>query len=124
MGYIICYANGLLVWASRVQSTYSLSTTEAKYHALSATARKVIYLTRFWSEIKSKKIADVNDLPSTHCKVFEDNSGALELARVPKMQPHTKHINVEVHHFRLYIRDKLMKILPINLKDQPADIFT
>jgi hypothetical protein len=26
--------------------------------------------------------------------VFEDNSGALELARLPKLCPRTKHINV------------------------------
>ncbi len=32
--------------------------------------------------------------PHVYCKVFEDNSGALELAKLPKMQPCTKHINM------------------------------
>mmetsp|Transcript_39616 Transcript_39616/g.95738 ORF Transcript_39616/g.95738 Transcript_39616/m.95738 type:complete len:82 (+) Transcript_39616:234-479(+) len=28
-----------------------------------------------------------------HCKVFEDNSGALEIAKVHKFRPRTKHLN-------------------------------
>jgi len=32
--------------------------------------------------------------PYVYCKVFEDNSSALELARLPKLRPRTKHINV------------------------------
>ena len=38
--------------------------------------------------------------PKVHCTVFEDNSGTLELARLPKMRPRTKHINQSFHHFR------------------------
>jgi hypothetical protein len=34
-----------------------------------------------------------------YCKVFEDNSGALELARLPKLRPWTKRINLCYHHF-------------------------
>jgi hypothetical protein len=32
--------------------------------------------------------------PYVYCKVFEDNAGALELARLPKLRPRTKHMNV------------------------------
>jgi hypothetical protein len=38
-----------------------------------------------------------------HCKVFEDNSGVLEIAQVPKMQLHTKHINIKYYHFHDYV---------------------
>jgi hypothetical protein len=34
------------------------------------------------------------------CKLFEDNSGAMTLAKSPAMRPRTKHINVKYHHFR------------------------
>ena len=37
-GYVITYANCPIIWASKMQTTYSLSTTEAKYHALSTAA--------------------------------------------------------------------------------------
>jgi hypothetical protein len=58
------------------------------------------------------------------CKVFEDKSGALELARLPKLRPSTKHINVCYHHFCKYVHMELIKILPIDIKDQIADTLT
>jgi len=59
-----------------------------------------------------------------YCKVFEDNSGALELARLPKLRPCTKHINVCYHHFREHVRNGLIKIFPIGTDDQVADTLT
>ncbi len=35
--------------------------------------------------------------PCGYCKVFEDNSGTLELVRLPKLRLRTKHINVCYH---------------------------
>jgi hypothetical protein len=62
--------------------------------------------------------------PYVYCKVFEDNSGALEMARLPKLHPRTKHINVCYHHFCKHVRKELIKIFPIDTKDQIADTLT
>jgi hypothetical protein len=62
--------------------------------------------------------------PYVYCKVFEDNSGALELARLPKLRPRTKHINICYHHFREHVRKGLIKIFPIDTNDQVADTLT
>ena len=62
--------------------------------------------------------------PRIHCKCFEDNAGALELAKTPKMRPRTKHINLIYHHFREHVRNGNVKIYPIATSDQIADIFT
>jgi len=35
--------------------------------------------------------------PTVYCRDFEDNSGALEIAKVPKTRPRTKHINIKNH---------------------------
>ena len=59
-----------------------------------------------------------------HCKVFEDNSGALEIARIPQMQPRTKHINLIYNRFLEHARNKEIKIHPISTEYQLADIFT
>ncbi len=59
-----------------------------------------------------------------HCTVFEDNSGALELARVPKMRPRTKHIGLKMNHFREPVRNGTITPVAIDTKEQPADIFT
>ena len=40
-----------------------------------------------------------------HCKVFEDNLGAVETSRTLKLFPITKNLNFRMHHFRSYIND-------------------
>ncbi len=62
--------------------------------------------------------------PYVYCKVFEDNSGALELARLSKLRPRTKHINVCYHHFCEHVRKGLIKIFPVDTKDQIANALT
>jgi len=56
--------------------------------------------------------------------VFEDNNGALELAKTPRMRPRTKHISLKYHHFRQQVKDGKVKIEAIDTKVQIADIFT
>eukprot|EP00957_Ditylum_brightwellii_P208717 15358654-Ditylum_brightwellii.AAC.3 len=73
-------------------------------------------------KIKACGIADANSTPEVHCKCFEDNSGTLELARLPKMPSHTKHINLVWHHFWDYFRKKFIHIIPVKSEYQPVDI--
>jgi hypothetical protein len=75
-------------------------------------------------ELQDKKIGFPPSKPGIHCKVFEDNSGAIEIAKVPKMRPRTKHINVKYHHFREYIEREDITIHYIPTEDQPADMMT
>jgi hypothetical protein len=59
-----------------------------------------------------------------NCKVFEDNSGALEMGNMPKMRPRTKHICVRMHHFREHVRKGAISIHKIPSRYQLADIAT
>ena len=59
-----------------------------------------------------------------HCKVFEDNSGALEMAKVHKHRARTKHVNVKLHHFRGYVTRGLIMIHPVDTLDHCADYLT
>jgi hypothetical protein len=63
-------------------------------------------------------------IPKVLCKVFEDISGAIELANVPKLRPRTKHINAKYHHFRKYVFDGTIVVEFISTINQLADIFT
>jgi hypothetical protein len=51
--------------------------------------------------------------PYVYCKVFENNSGALELARLPKLCPRTTHINVCYHHFHSWVGHLLDPLLVV-----------
>jgi hypothetical protein len=122
-GYVITYLGCPLVWASRLQTVFSLSTSEAEYIALSTALRDVIPMMDLLNEPKEMG-HNVQSHPTVHCKLFEDNSGALEFARVSKYWPRTRHTNAAWHHFRSYVVDKLITILPIDTKLQLGDVFT
>jgi hypothetical protein len=107
-----------------MQTEIALSSTESEYIGLSHTLRSVIPLMELIKELKDKGVDLVRDDPKVHCKLFEDNSGAIELAKVPKMRPRTKHINVKYHHFREYVENNEISINKIDTLDQPADILT
>ena len=59
-----------------------------------------------------------------HRKVFEDNSGALEMARVHKFHPRTKHLNVKLHHFRSYVERGDITIHAIPTTEQLSNYLT
>jgi hypothetical protein len=103
-----------------------LSTTEAKYITMSQSLRNVIPIIGLLQETRERNFNVLCTEPYVYCKVFEDNSGALELARLPKLCPRTKHININVcyHHFCEYVRKGLIKIFPVDTKDQIADALT
>jgi hypothetical protein len=59
-----------------------------------------------------------------YSRVFEDNSGTLELVRFSKLHPRTKHINICYHHFCKHVRKGFIKIFPIDSRDQIVDALT
>ena len=123
-GYVVAYGGCPLVWASKLQTEVALSTTEAEYNAMSASLREVIHLMQLVDEAKMLGWATFVGKPVVHCKVYEDNSGALEMARLPKMRPRTKHLCVRLHHFKEHVRKGLISIVKVMSEDQLADILT
>ena len=129
-GYIVQYCNCPIVWVSKLQTLVTLSTTEAEYVALSHSLRDTFPIMNLLKEFKDRDFAVIGDgKAKLMYRVFEDNSGALELANVPKMRPRTKHINLVYHHFRSRVitrsnPDGDVTIEYIKTEDQLADIFT
>ena len=124
MGYIITYAGCPMHWSSKMQTEIALSTTEAEYIALSQAMREVLPIIWLMEEARQQGIPVMNATPKIHCKVFEDNAGAIEIANVPKMRPRTKHLNIKYHHFREEVRKGTISIYHTRTHYQIADIFT
>ena len=123
-GWVIFYAKCPIIWASKLQSQVALSTTEAEYISMSQSLRDVIPIMELLQEMRELGHPVICTEPVVYCKVFEDNSGALELARLPKLRPRTKHINVCYHHFREHVRLGLIKIHHVATDEQTADVLT
>ena len=125
-GYVVSLHGCPLIWHSKLQTQVALSTTEAEYIALSQSLRDTIPIMNLLQELKDEGFTKTSPIPKIHCKAFEDNSGALELAKTPKMRPRTKHINIVYHHFRSFVKGDNPKISvhAIGTLDQTGDIFT
>lgn len=74
----------------------ALSSTESEYNALSEIPRDVIHMMQLVVEMKEQGYEISTAPPKVHCKVFEDNVGCLEMTRLPKMCPCTKHLCVKL----------------------------
>ena len=121
-GWIVRFVGAPITWASKMQTITALSTTEAEYIALSTSLREVIPMMGMLKEAREQGL-QVNYLPpKVHCTVSEDNSGALELARLPKIRPRTKHINQSFHHFCEHVERQDVTIQATPTDDQLADI--
>jgi hypothetical protein len=95
MGYIITYAGCPMHWSSKMQTEIALSTAEGEYIAHSQAMREVLPIIWLTEGAKQQGIPVLNATLKMHCKVFEDNAGAIEIANVPKMRPRTKHLNIK-----------------------------
>ncbi len=122
--WIIFYAGCPVSWASKLQSQVALSTTKAKYIAMSQALCDIIPIMNLLQEMRKQDLKVICTELYDYCKVFEDNLGALELARLPKLRPRTKHIIVCYHLFCKHVCKGLIKIFPIDTKDQITDALT
>ena len=76
--------------------------------------------------VEVKEIFFTSEDPTTkiHCKVYEDNSGDLTMAKGYKYRPRTKFLNIELHHFRVYVELGEVTIHNVSIHDQPTDYLT
>ena len=98
-GYIILYYGCPLLWKSLLQTEIALSSTESKYTGLSYALREAIPLLSLLDELKDQGFPVDQTEGTIKCKVFEDNSGAIEIASNHKRRPRTKRLNCRLHHF-------------------------
>ena len=75
------------MWKSQLQTEIALSLTESKYTGLSYALHETIPMMELLKEMKSIgfPVTPTND--DVQCHVFEDNSGAIEMAQVHKYRP-------------------------------------
>ena len=86
--------------------------------------RDAIPIMETLDEMQKKKFPISSSKGKIKCRLFEDNSGALEMAKVHKYRPRTKHINAKYHHFRDFVTNGRITLHPIDTGSQPADMLT
>ena len=91
---------------------------------LSYALQEAIHMMEILKEMKHYGFPVTEPNTDVHCHVFEDNSGAIEMARVHKFCPRTKHVNTKLHHFRSYVERGEVSIHAIKTTHQIADYLT
>ncbi len=98
---------------------------ELEYVGLSRELLQIaIVMMKLLNEMKGYEVPIAKATPTVFCKLFQDNAGAIHLAKVPKMRPRTRYINQKYHHFNEWVKSGLIDILPIDTPIKPADLLT
>lgn len=115
-GFVITMSGGAICWSSKRQPIVALSSTEAEYIALSATACETIWLIQLANELKQRK----DGKAIIHC----DNQSAIKLSLSDAYRPRTKHIDIRHHFVRELIDAKTIEIVYISTNQMAADSLT
>jgi hypothetical protein len=93
-----------------------LSSTEAEYQALSECAQEAIFTQNL--------IQEITGIKPPPALIYEDNLGAMFLAKNAQVSARTKHIDVRHHYIRDLIKEKKLELKFVKSEDNPADIMT
>ena len=115
-GNVFSLACGAVSWLSKKQATVALSTTEAEYVALSTATQEVIWLRRL--------LADMGEPLEGPTEIYEDNQGAISMAKSPVGHARTKHIDKRYHFVRERVQDRAIALKYIGTDEMIADILT
>jgi hypothetical protein len=103
MVYTFRIGNGSILWKSRKQATVLLSSTEAKYKAMSDSCKEAVWLHNILSELCLQ--------PKEALPLHVDNEGAEASAKNPEHHTQTKHIDARYHFVRHFVKRGRLKIL-------------
>ncbi len=115
-GHCYLYAGAVVSWLSQRQPIVALSSTEAEYVALSSAAQQAVWLRCLLSDLWEKQ--------TTPTRVYEDNQGAICLAKNPIHHKRTKHIDIKHHYIREKVSDKTIELAFLPTTEMVADLLT
>ena len=124
--------SGTVSWSSRKQQTVAKSSTEVEYVALSAATQEAVWLRHLIINNQSINLyltticfkADLGRQVDTPTTIYEDNQGAIELAKNAKFHNRAKHIDICHHLVRERVASHEIRVIYCPTEDMIADIMT
>ena len=114
-GYAFFMFSGLVSWLSSKQKAIALSSTEAKYMAITHAWKEALWIKLFCQTI---------GLPFPHPFTFlSDSDSAISMTKSNVVLNCAKHINIRYHFIRDHITEGTIAIHWIPTEDMTADIF-
>ena len=114
--YLFKLGGAAVSWASKLQPTVALSSTEAEYMSACAAVQEAIYL-----RLLLASLGYVQDGPTV---IYEDNQGCIGMSQNPILHKSTKHIDIRFHFVRERVASEEVKLIYIKTQNQLADLLT
>ncbi|GJW17238.1 retrovirus-related pol polyprotein from transposon TNT 1-94 [Tanacetum coccineum] len=105
----------LVSWSSKRQKSIAISSTEAKYIALSGCCAQVLWMI---SQLTDYGLG-FNKIP-----MYYDNKSAIALCCNNVQHSRSKHINIRYHFIKEQVENGVVELYFIRMEYQLADIFT
>ena len=113
-GCVIIFNGTVVGWFSKKQTCIALSSTEAEYIVLAESAREFKWVQYLLHEVY--KIETSN--------IYEDNQSTIKLIEGEMTGSRTKHIDIQYHFVRQFIKDNEVNLLYVKSEDNIADMMT
>ena len=114
-GYFYTLGGTAISWASKLQQTVALSTTEAEYMAATQAAKEALWLKKLLKDLK---------LWDGPLQIRCINQGAIKLSKHHVDHARSKHIDVQWHFLRDKVAEGDIAIEYCNTKEMAADCMT
>ena len=115
-GYIFTINSWAVSWSLKKQPIIALSMTEAKYIAATHTAKGVLWIQMFLSEVTH---------PLTHpITLYCDNQSTISISKNDQFHTWMKHINFQYHFICNVSEQELISIHYCPTVDMPTDMLT
>uniref|UniRef100_A0ABD2WR87 Retrovirus-related Pol polyprotein from transposon TNT 1-94 n=1 Tax=Trichogramma kaykai TaxID=54128 RepID=A0ABD2WR87_9HYME len=115
-GYVIRLFGNPIYWKSHKQKCVTKASTFAEYVALSEAVSEV----KFVKELVTK----LNIKLEKPIKIYEDNVGAIDIAKNGNLTKNSKHIEIHYHFVHESVINKEIEVCKVNTNENVADIFT
>jgi hypothetical protein len=109
-------AGGSIAWKCRVQTTISLSTTEAEFLSATDAGRLALYL--------RSVLADLDQQQTEATPIFDDNRGSVLMSQASQPTRQTRHIDIREFALLDWCERDLIKLVSIPTTENPSDLLT
>lgn len=116
-GFIIRLFGNLIFWKTHKQNTVTKCSTFAEYTAMSEAVTEILFIRNLLIESFSVNF----DEP---IKLYEDNSGAISIAKYGNFTKNSKHIEVQYHYINENYEKGIIDIVKIDSEFNLADMLT
>ena len=114
-GYVFTSFGTSISWKASLQKVVALSSTKAKYMALTEAIKEALWLLGLVRELQ---------ISQKQVTMFCDNQGVVQLSKNQVYHERTKHIDIKLHFITDVVNEGKVAVKKVPTEENPADMIT